>query len=192
MDHKPAGQLAAQLAPELQTSHWINTPKPITLASLRGKVVLVEAFQMLCPGCVSHGLPQAQRAAQLFGNSGLVVLGLHTVFEHHAAQGSLEALKAFAHEYRLTFPIAIDQPSASGDAPKTMLAYAMRGTPSLILIDREGRIRKQNFGQEEDMAVGAEIMALLGEPARALNRDNSTASTDDNCDENGCPIPEAK
>jgi hypothetical protein len=48
-------------APELQVSHWLNADSPITLARLRGRVVVVHAFQMLCPSCVSHGLPQATK-----------------------------------------------------------------------------------------------------------------------------------
>ena len=49
------------LAPELQTSSWINTSEAITLASLLGKVVVLHSFQMLCPGCVQVGIPQAQK-----------------------------------------------------------------------------------------------------------------------------------
>gem|GEM_PF-3133559 len=41
-------------APELVVSEWLNTDSAPTLANLRGNVVLIEAFQMLCPGCVSH------------------------------------------------------------------------------------------------------------------------------------------
>ena len=48
-------------APELAVSRWFNTDENPTLAGLRGEVVVIEAFQMLCPGCVSHGIPQAQR-----------------------------------------------------------------------------------------------------------------------------------
>ena len=81
------------LAPEITVSRWFNTPEPLTLAGLRGRPVLLHAFQMLCPGCVSHGTPQTQRAFELFRNSDLQVIGLHTVFEHHAAMTpvSLEA-----------------------------------------------------------------------------------------------------
>ncbi len=75
------------------------------------------------------------------------------------------ALAAFIHEYRLTFPIGIDRASATGPIPQTMAAYALQGTPSLILIDRQGRLRKQAFGTEDDMRVGADIALLLGEPA---------------------------
>ena len=46
-------------APDLQVAEWINNDGPVTLLGLRGKVVVLEAFQMLCPGCVAHGLPQA-------------------------------------------------------------------------------------------------------------------------------------
>lgn len=151
-------------APELQTSHWCNSDQPLTLAGLRGRVVVVEAFQMLCPACVSQGLPQAQRVANFFDARDICVVGLHTVFEHHAAQGTREALGAFLHEYRITFPVGIDAPAASNGLPATMAAYNMRGTPTQLLIDRRGRLRKHTFGIEQDLALGAEIAALIGEP----------------------------
>jgi thiol-disulfide isomerase/thioredoxin len=100
------------LAPEWQTATWFNTPEPLSLSGLRGRVVLLHAFQMLCPGCVSHGLPQAQRVAKLFPD--VRVIGLHTVFEHHEAIG-LASLRAFLHEYRIRFPVAVDLPGPAGD-----------------------------------------------------------------------------
>lgn len=151
-------------APELAVSRWFNTPAPITLAALRGRVVLLHAFQMLCPGCVAHGTPQAQRAHVLFRDSDLAVIGLHTVFEHHAAMTPV-SLEAFIHEYRLTFPIGVDQPAEFGPIPITMARYQMCGTPTAILIGRDGRIRHHGFGQEDDMALGAIIGTLLAEPA---------------------------
>ena len=74
-------------APELEVSEWINAPGPISLAALRGRVVVVHAFQMLCPGCVTHGTPQAVKIHQAFDREDVVVLGLHTVFEHHSVMG---------------------------------------------------------------------------------------------------------
>ncbi len=75
------------------------------------------------------------------------------------------SLKAFLHEYRIEFPVAIDMPSekANYPIPKTMDAYQMRGTPSLILIDRKGYLRKHKMGHEQDLIVGAEIMTLINE-----------------------------
>ncbi len=150
------------LAPPLQVSEWFNTPSPITLEALRGKVIVLEAFQMLCPGCVSHGLPQAMRVLETFAKDQVAVIGLHTVFEHHEATTPL-ALQAFLHEYRIPFPVGVDQPNPEDRIPRTMRAYAMRGTPTLILIDRVGRLRHQHFGQVTDLVLGAQIAGLLGE-----------------------------
>jgi peroxiredoxin len=152
------------LAPELQVSQWFNTEAAPTLHGLRGKVVVLHAFQMLCPGCVQHGLPQAKRVHQLFSDADIAVLGLHTVFEHHAAMTPV-SLEAFIHEYRLTFPIGVDAAGDASGVPRTMHAYAMRGTPTLILIDRAGRVRHHGFGQEDDMRVGAHVAMLMAERA---------------------------
>ncbi len=149
-----------QPAPELAVSRWFNTPAPLTLEALRGKVVLLHAFQMLCPGCTSHGTPQAEKAHRMFKGSDLVAIGLHTVFEHHAAMTPI-ALEAYIHEYRLTMPVGVDQPGEGTPMPVTMERYAMQGTPTAILIGRDGMILHHGFGQEEDMALGARIAAAL-------------------------------
>ncbi len=147
-------------APELAVSQWFNTAEPLTLAALRGRPVLLHAFQMLCPGCVSHGTPQTQRAYDLFRATDLQVIGLHTVFEHHAAMTPV-ALDAFIHEYRLTFPIGVDTAGDGTPLPVTMSRYGMQGTPTSILIGRDGRIVHHGFGQQSDMALGAMIAAEL-------------------------------
>jgi thiol-disulfide isomerase/thioredoxin len=151
--------------PELQTTGWINTPKPITLASLKGKVVVVSAFQMLCPGCIEHGLPQAKRLAQKFSTNEVSVVGLHSVFEHHAVM-TPAALQVFMSEFKWPFPVGID--TADGDGPpKTMAAYQMQGTPTLLLFDRAGRLRRHYFGRPDDMQLAAEIMAMAIEDANS-------------------------
>lgn len=153
-----------QHAAPWRISQWLNTPDDITLESLMGRVVVVHAFQMLCPGCVSHGIPQAKAIHHAFPPDKLRVVGLHTVFEHHDAMGPV-SLKAFMHEYRISFPVGIDQPSPDGPIPLTMQAYGLQGTPSLILIDQKGNIRLHHFGQLDDLHVGAAIGQLLTEGA---------------------------
>ena len=150
------------LAPPLRVAEWLNSGEPISLAALRGRVVLLHAFQMLCPACVSHGLPQALKARELFRETDLAVIGLHTVFEHHAVMNA-SALKVFIAEYRLTFPIGIDEPADTGSIPLTMQAYRLQGTPSLVLIDRAGQVRASHFGIVDDMALGGLIGRLIGE-----------------------------
>lgn len=168
----------ALLAPPLAVTQWFNTDRAIGLEDLAGQVVVIEAFQMLCPGCVSHGLPQAQRIASTFAGK-VTVLGLHTVFEHHDAMGPV-SLQAFLHEYRIGFPVGVDTHDRPGGMPVTMARYRLRGTPSLIIIDRAGRIRLNAFGQVDDLAVGAALARLVDEPS----------PTTSGCDpDQGCVAP---
>lgn len=150
------------LAPPWRIAHWLNTPVPLELESLRGKVVVLHAFQMLCPACVTHGLPQAVNIRKTFSREAVAVIGIHTVFEHHAVM-TPAALQAFVHENRLGFPIGVDLPSESSPIPETMRAYQMQGTPSMVLIDKQGRIRLHRFGALEDLEIGAAIGQLLAQ-----------------------------
>jgi len=170
---------------------WFNTPTPVTLAGLRGKVVAVEAFQMLCPGCVSHGLPQAQRIVDTFGDD-VTVIGLHTVFEHHDAMTPV-SLEAFLHEYRIGFPVGVDAHDRPGGMPITMTRYQLRGTPSLVLIDRAGAIRLSAFGPVDDLTVGSTIGRLIDEPPPAASAQPTTSAPPEStgaCDpDQGCVLP---
>ena len=106
-------------APPIEAERWFNTDRPLALDMFLGKVVVLHAFQMLCPGCVSHAIPQARRL----------------------------------HE--------IDRPSPSGPIPVTMAAYGFKGTPTTVVIDREGRIVRQTFGAEDDLVLGLVLGSLL-------------------------------
>lgn len=149
-------------AQELIVSQWLNTDQPLSIEKLRGKVIAIHAFQMLCPGCVLHGVPQAQKLYDTFSSDYVAVLGLHTVFEHHEAMQE-KSLRAFLHEFRVKFPVGIDQPSTDMDIPQTMNLYQMRGTPTWIIIDRNGELKLHAFGQMDDLLLGAEIARLASE-----------------------------
>jgi AhpC/TSA family len=172
-------------APDWQISQWLNTKVPLSLQALRGKPVIALAFQMLCPGCVSTSLPQVQRVREAFAPEDLAVIGLHTVFEHHPVQGTAQALSAFLHEYRITVPVGIDAPSGNGP-PQTMQGYQMRGTPTTLLFDREGRLRLQAFGHVDDLRLGAAIQALIGDAA--LTQPPARPAGAATCDDHGCAV----
>ena len=91
-------------APAWHTAEWLNAEASLTLEALRGRVVCLHAFQMLCPACVSDAIPQAKRVAEIFADAPLAVVGIHTVFEHHEAM-RVPSLRAFLHEYRVRFPV---------------------------------------------------------------------------------------
>ena len=151
--------------PELEISSWLNAEDGLTLQSLRGKVVVVVAFQMLCDGSVKHALPQAARVAKATRPDQVMVLGLHMVFERHGEM-TPKKLQAFVAKNGFKFPIGIDAPGLAGK-PKTMAAYEIQGTPTILLFDRQGRLRRHYLGQVDDIRLGAEIMALSIEAPKA-------------------------
>lgn len=145
---------------EIQASEWLNTPKPLSLSGLKGRVVVVTVFQMLCRGCATVSLPQAIRLDSAFPRKDLVVIGLHSVFEHHHAM-TPDALRAFAYEYKLGFPIAVDRSSTGSAIPATMQAWALDGTPTLMVFGRDGELALKHFGHLDDLHLGALLGGLI-------------------------------
>ncbi len=158
-----------ETTPDWDVIEWLSSDRPIVQKDLLGRVVVLGAFQLLCPGCVHESIPQWRNVHAMFENAGVAMIGLHTVFEHHEAMGKA-TLKAFLHENRITFPVGIDQPQMPGKAiPVTMERYQMRGTPTTLLFDKAGNLRKQVYGHVPDLLLGAEIMALVGEKSQGLS-----------------------
>ncbi len=170
-------------APALDVSQWMNADKPITLAALCGKVVVIHAFQMLCPACVSHGIPQAIAIHHAFSRDDVVVLGLHTVFEHHAVMGS-QALQVFMQEYRIPFPVGVDRAINGSAIPATMQTYGLRGTPSVLVVDRQGVLRLQHFGRLDDLRMGVLLGQLVSQPVAPQGM-----APDHGCTPAGCANP---
>jgi len=71
-------------APEWATTQWFNSA-PLSLDALRDRIVVLGAFQMLCHGCVAHGLPQMRNVDETFRRADIAEEGLHPVFENHSA-----------------------------------------------------------------------------------------------------------
>lgn len=152
----------ANPAPPLTATLWFNTDRTPSLDELRGRVIVLVAFQMLCPGCVLHGLPQAARIQASFDPDEVVVLGLHAAFEHDEPT-SARALQTFLDEYGVNVPVGFDDPTHDSTIIGMTDAYGFAGTPSLVLIDREGLVRAHVLGRPSDLLVGAAIGSLLAE-----------------------------
>ena len=101
-----------------------------------------------------------------------------------------QALQAFIQEYRLPFPIGIDQAAEAGPLPVTMAQWGLLGTPSVVLFDRQGRARLHRFGVVDDLVLGAAIGQLLAEglaDATLEYRDHDgTGTIRPECDSEGC------
>lgn len=145
---------------EIDASEWINTDAPLSLQALRGRVLVLTVFQMLCQGCARHSLPQARSLHAALPRAEVAVIGMHSVFEHHAVM-TPDALRAFAAEYQLTFPIAVDRAQPGSSMPATMQRWALEGTPTLMLFDRDGRLALRHFGHLDDLRLGLVIGQLI-------------------------------
>lgn len=197
-------------APNLEVSSWVQG-KQTNIDKEKGNVVLVEVFQVNCPGCFLYGIPEAIDLHKKYKDKGLTILGVATAFEDFDKNNlqNLEKLvttgevvgetyRVLAQNgqlkdgnklpYTIPFPVGMDRLKkesgsltddkvmdfVEGNIPnfrsytekdrqllvervkhhmmskeysaKTFEEYALRGTPSSILIDRKGILRSTFFG----------------------------------------------
>jgi len=196
-------------APDFQVDTWVQGG-PLNLSALTGRVVLIEVFQVNCPGCFVHALPEVLQLHRQYHDQGLTVIGLATAFEDFdintldnlqrlVATGELigEPLRQLGKsgllqgnrlDYSLPFPIGMDALIENntkidegainafilGQLPdyaswpterkqavydkaraylqsrthcaQTFESYHLQGTPSSILVDRDGILRDVSFG----------------------------------------------
>lgn len=149
-------------APEWQISEWINS-EPLSLENLRGKVIVIDFFQLWCPGCKAFSIPLMNHWGQVFEKESIdgkiAFVSIHTVFEGHGYQ-STERLRRFLKEKKITHPVGIDKHVAGRRIPETMRAYNTGGTPEMAIIDKRGYIRFQKFGYFEP-AYGEKLIRHL-------------------------------
>lgn len=149
---RSASNTQATLAPEFTgIDHWINS-EPLSMAQLRGKVVLVEFWTYSCINCI-RVMPYVKQWHQRYQDQGLVVVGVHTPeYGHEKVLGNLrKAVKRFGIEY----------PVAQDNGYHTWNAYRNRYWPARYLIDQQGRVVYQHFGEGAYAETEARIKQLL-------------------------------
>ena len=212
-------------APNLKVSRWVQG-LPTNFDKEKDHIVLVEVFQVNCPGCFLYGIPEAINIYNKYHSEGVTVLGLATAFEDFD-KNTLENLKLFAETgevigetkealsmygqlkegnkapFKIPFPLGMDNlTKVSGEATneqvmsfiysqlpnfdsepedyrtqiiqrvkdhfrskeysaETFEKFALRGTPSTILVDRKGILRDVSFGQSAHL--DAMIRKLIAE-----------------------------
>lgn len=153
---------AVRMAPEWRIDNWINS-RPLKLADLRGKVVILEFFQLWCPGSNHFSVPLMLKWEKMFrDNPDVVLLSIHSVFEGHDQQTPEELLQ-FMTEKKIRHPVGIDRHEPGNPIPLTMQAYDIQGTPEIIIIDKAGQIRFQKFGSFDWFAAERLIQNLARE-----------------------------
>lgn len=200
-------------APNLSVSKWVQG-LPTNIDKEKDNVVLVEVFQVNCPGCFLYGIPQAVEIYNKYRKEGVTVLGVATAFEDfdkntlenlellltkgETIGETLKALDQYGQlvegtklPYKIPFPVGMDLLAKDGGditqekikevieanvpgfdtynqnqkaeiiervkqylkskeySAQTFEQFALRGTPSTILIDKKGILRDVGFGQSE-------------------------------------------
>ena len=214
-----------QKVPNLGVSEWVQGA-PTNFDQEKDRVVLAEVFQVNCPGCFMHAIPEAISIYSKYKDDGVRVLGLATAFEDFD-KNTLENLKMLADTgrvigetksalsmygqlqegdklpYKIPFPLGMDNITKTpGEishekimqlvypqipdfdsrpeeyknqiiervkaymrtreySAETFEKFALRGTPSAILVDRKGILRDVSFGQSGDLE--AKIQKLISE-----------------------------
>jgi thiol-disulfide isomerase/thioredoxin len=149
-------------APEWVISEWINS-NGLALAGLRGKVVVIDFFQLWCPGCNKFSGPLMQKWNQQYSSrKDIQLVGIHTVFEGHSQQ-TPKRLRRYVKEKNITYPVGVDDQVANQRLPETMIRYHTRGTPEMAIIDKKGKIRFQHFGSFNSVVAEKLINTLLNE-----------------------------
>jgi cytochrome c biogenesis protein CcdA/thiol-disulfide isomerase/thioredoxin len=144
-------------APEFtETEDWFNTPgdRPLTLASLRGRVVLVDFWTYTCINCI-RTLPYLKAWDAAYAKDGLTIVGVETpefAFEKEASNVS-DAIGQFG----LRYPVVQDNNMG------TWNAYGNEYWPADYLIDAKGEVRYATFGEGDYGKTETAIRALLAE-----------------------------
>ncbi len=141
-------------APELTgITAWINSG-PLTMAELRGKVVLVEFWTFGCINCI-HVQPYVKAWSDRYAADGLVVIGVHT--PELSYERDLDNVRAAVASSDVRFPVAFDPAFA------TWNAYGNAYWPAFYFVDRSGRIRHTHFGEGDYGGSEQVIRHLLAE-----------------------------
>ena len=143
-------------APELTGGEgWLNTAGPLTLAGLRGKVVLLDFWTYCCINCM-HVLPELKQLERDFPDA-LVVIGVHSAKFTNERETS--HIREAIGRYEIEHPVVNDCRFAIWQA------YGVRAWPTLVVVDPEGRIVDTVSGEGHG-AVLHEVVAALIEEAR--------------------------
>jgi thiol-disulfide isomerase/thioredoxin len=146
-------------APEFaQISGYINTPNnynnPLTLSSLKGKVVLVDFWTYTCINCI-RTIPHINDWSQKYADKGLVIVGVHSPeFEF---EKNYDNVKAAVQKFGIAYPVLLD--SNHG----TWNAYGNQYWPRDYLIDTQGYIRHDHIGEGDYNGTEKAIQSLLAE-----------------------------
>jgi len=141
-------------APEFPSGHdWLNTPGPLTLGDLRGKVVLLDFWTYGCINCI-HIIPDLKRLEEEFADT-LVVIGVHSA--KFTNEANTENIRRIAQRYGLTHPIINDSDFAVWEA------WGATAWPTVAVVDPAGNVVGMMAGEGVYEIVEPVISSLVSE-----------------------------
>lgn len=145
---------APATAPEFTgIKQWLNS-EPLTMAQLRGKVVLVDFWTYDCINCINT-LPHVVRWHDKYKDKGLVVVGVHT--PEYAFERKTDNVRAALKRFDIRYPVAQD------NGYETWNAYGNRYWPAFYLVNKKGQVVYTHFGEGRYEQTEAKIQQLLAE-----------------------------
>lgn len=140
------------VAPEFSgLAQWLNS-EPLTLAQLKGKVVLVDFWTYSCINCI-RTLPYVTGWYEKYKDQGLVVVGVHT--PEFAFEKEVSNVQSALQKYNINYPVALDNDY------KTWQAYDNHYWPAHYLIDQQGDVVYTHFGEGAYQEMEKNIQQLL-------------------------------
>jgi thiol-disulfide isomerase/thioredoxin len=130
-------------APAWANTSWLNTPgdRPLTLESLRGRVVLLNFWTFTCWNCTG-AIPSLVNYDRKYRDGGLTIIGIHRPeFPPYAGEHDRGNVAKALAKYHIEYPNAQDNDHATWDL------YDIQYWPSYVLIDRRGSIRFEGAGE---------------------------------------------
>ena len=155
----PSGSARNDAAPEFRDiASWLNSP-PLTIARLRGTVVLIDFWTYSCVNCV-RTFPGLRELYARYHPFGLEIVGVHSPeFDFEKLEANV---RAAISENHIAWPVAMD--SEMG----TWRAYRNHYWPANYLIDAKGTIRYDHFGEGGEELIQSQIRTLLAEKGASL------------------------
>jgi len=158
-------------APEFTgISAWLNSP-PLTMASLKGSVVLIQFWTYSCINCL-RTLPYVTKWYETYKDKGFIVIGVHT--PEFAFEKSTSNVETAIKRFGITYPVAQDNQFS------TWKAYRNQYWPAEYLIDKSGTIVATQFGEGNYQQMEDAIARLVGDSlpeAKAGDPDLCTVSS---------------
>lgn len=143
----------AQPAPALSKGKWLNS-EPLSLEELRGRVVLLDFWTFGCYNCVNT-LPSLKKYDTKYRDLGLTIVGVET--PETEDEGVFENLSQAVKKREIKYPIVTDFDS------ETWRAFGIKAWPTVVILDKQSRIRYLHVGEGEYEMQEAVIQTLLAE-----------------------------